>query len=100
MSKICEISGKRPRIAHSIITRGKAKRVGGIGTKITGYTKHWQEPNLRKVTVVVAGEEITFKVAMSHAFKVYELAERVKGMNLTGLDGHQIKNRMLGLLAK
>ena len=98
MSKICEISGKRPTVAYSIITRGKAKREGGVGKKVTGYTKHWQEPNLRKVSVVVAGQKITFRVANSHAHKVYELVERSKGMKLDGLTAKQIKNRLLGLL--
>ncbi len=98
MSKICEISGKRPKVAYSIITRGKAKREGGVGTKITGYTKHWQEPNLRKVTVTVAGKSITFRVANSHAHKVYELVERSKGMKLDGLNAKQIKARLLSLL--
>ncbi|MCX7783899.1 MAG: 50S ribosomal protein L28, partial [Meiothermus sp.] len=95
MSKICEISGKRPTVAYSIITRGKAKREGGVCKKITGYSKHWQEPNLRKVTVMVAGQVITFRVANSHAHKVYELVERSKGMKLEGLTAKQIKARLL-----
>ncbi|MDX2004848.1 MAG: L28 family ribosomal protein [Meiothermus sp.] len=98
MSKVCEISGKRPVVVNSITYRGKAKWQGGIGKKISGYSRRRQEPNLRKITVVVAGQEITFKVANSHAFKVYDLAERVKGMKLEGLTAQQIKNRMLGLL--
>lgn len=98
MSKICEISGKRPTVAYSIITRGKAKREGGVGKKITGYTKRWQEPNLRKVRVMVAGQAITFRVANSHAHKVYELVERSKGMKLEGLTTKQIKARLLSLL--
>lgn len=98
MSKICEISGKRPTVAYSIITRGKAKREGGVGKKITGYTKHWQAPNLRRVSVTVAGQTITFRVANSHAHKVYELVERSKGMQLDGLTAKQIKTRLLNLL--
>ncbi|WP_027882959.1 large ribosomal subunit protein bL28 [Meiothermus rufus] len=98
MSKICEISGKRPTVAYSIITRGKAKREGGVGKKVTGYTKRWQEPNIRKVTVQVSGQAITFRVATSHMHKVYELVERAKGMKLEGLTAKQIKARLLSLL--
>ncbi|MCS7057348.1 MAG: 50S ribosomal protein L28 [Meiothermus sp.] len=98
MSRICEISGKRPIVARSIITRGKAKREGGVGKKVTGYSKRWQEPNIRKVTVVVAGQPITFRVAVSHVQKVYELVERSRGMNLEGLSAKQIKARLLSLL--
>lgn len=98
MSKVCEISGKRPRVAVAVTYRGKAKREGGVGKKITGYSKHWQAPNLRKVTVNVGGHDITFKVAVSHTHKVYELAERSKGMRLDGLNAKQIKTRLLNLL--
>ena len=100
MSRVCEISGKRAGVARKITQRGKAKRLGGVGRKTTGVHKHWQAPNLRKVTVQVAGKPITFRVAMSHVHKVYELAERAKGMNLEGLSEKQIKNRLLGLLDK
>ncbi len=98
MSRVCEISGKRPTVARKITQRGKAKRLGGVGRKTTGIHKHWQAPNLRKVTIRVAGKPVTFRVAMSHVHKVYELAERAKGMNLEGLSEKQIKNRLLALL--
>ena len=39
MSKVCEISGKRPIVANSIQRRGKAKREGGVGKKTTGISK-------------------------------------------------------------
>ena len=98
MSRICEISGKRPVVVRSIVRRGKAKSEGGVGKKTTGYTKRWQYPNLRKVTVEVGGHSLTFKVAVTHVHKVYELAERAKGMKLTGLNAKQVKARLLGLL--
>jgi large subunit ribosomal protein L28 len=98
MSKICEISGKRPTVVKSVTRRGKAKAQGGVGKKTTGLTKRWQYPNLQVVTVKVADQEISFRVATTHSHKVYELAERVKGMKLDGLNAKQIKTRMLGLL--
>lgn len=85
MSKVCEISGKRPIVANSIQRRGKAKREGGVGKKTTGISKRRQYPNLQKVRVRVAGQEITFRVAASHIPKVYELVERAKGLKLEGL---------------
>lgn len=98
MSRVCEISGKRPITANSITRRGKAKREGGVGKKTTGISKRWQRPNLHKVKVLVAGQEITFKVAASHIEKVYELADRAKGMKLEGLSDKEIKARLLKLL--
>ncbi|MGQ9511313.1 MAG: 50S ribosomal protein L28 [Thermaceae bacterium] len=98
MSKVCEISGKKPITANSIIRRGKAKREGGVGRKTTGISKRWQKPNLHKVRVQVAGQEITFRVAASHIDKVYELLDRAKGMKLEGLSPKEIKARLLKLL--
>jgi large subunit ribosomal protein L28 len=56
MSRICELTGKRP-IKGSIIWRsGKAKKSGGIGTHITAITKRRFFPNLQRVKAVVNGE--------------------------------------------
>ncbi|WP_337843920.1 50S ribosomal protein L28 [Thermus sp.] len=98
MSKVCEISGKRPIVANSIQRRGKAKREGGVGRKTTGISKRRQYPNLQKIRVQVAGQEITFRVATSHIPKVYELLERAKGLKLEGLSAKEIKQRLLKLL--
>ena len=56
MSRICELTGKRP-IKGSIIWRsGKSKKSGGIGTHITAITKRRFMPNLQRVKAVVDGE--------------------------------------------
>ena len=56
MSRICELTGKRP-IKGSIIWRsGKSKKSGGIGTHITAITKRRFFPNLQRVKAVVDGE--------------------------------------------
>jgi len=49
MSRSCEICGKGPRIGNSVETRGKAKYLGGVGTKITGITRRQFKPNLQRV---------------------------------------------------
>lgn len=98
MSRICEISGKRPVVANKITRRGKAKRKGGVGRKTTGITKHWQYPNLHKVRIEVAGHKLTFKVASGYMGKVYELVDRAKGMRTEGLSDAQLKSRLLKLL--
>jgi large subunit ribosomal protein L28 len=98
MSRICEISGKRPTVVNSVTRRGKAKADGGVGKKTTGISKRWQYSNLQKVNITVAGQEITFRVATSYVHKVYELAERAKGMQLEGLTAKQIKAKLLQLV--
>jgi large subunit ribosomal protein L28 len=36
-------------MGNSVETRGKAKYLGGVGTKITGITRRQFKPNLQKV---------------------------------------------------
>ncbi|MFX9347865.1 hypothetical protein ABTO05_20345, partial [Acinetobacter baumannii] len=61
-------------------------------------SKRRQYPNLQKIRVQVAGQEITFRVATSHIPKVYELLDRAKGLKLEGLSAKEIKERLLKLL--
>ena len=56
MSRICQLTGKRPTRGNIIWRSGKAKKEGGIGTHITGVTKRKFIPNLQRVKAVVDGE--------------------------------------------
>ncbi len=38
MARVCEICGKGTQVGNSVETRGKAKYLGGVGTKVTGIT--------------------------------------------------------------
>jgi len=98
MSRVCEVSGKRPVVANRIVRRGKAKREGGVGKKTTGITKRKQYPNLRKLRIEVAGKRITLKVAISHVDRVYEVLPRLRGMNLERMSEEEIKRALLRLL--
>jgi len=49
MARVCEICGKGRSLGNSIETRGKAKYLGGVGTKITGITRRAFLPNLQNV---------------------------------------------------
>jgi len=51
MARACEVCGKGPRMGNSVETRGKAKYLGGVGTKITGITRRQFKPNLQRVRV-------------------------------------------------
>lgn len=55
MARMCEVCGKRPQVGNQVETRGKAKYLGGVGTKVTGRTKRKFKPNLQKVRAVVDG---------------------------------------------
>ena len=52
MARVCEYSGKRPRVGQRVVRRGKAKREGGIGQNVTGISKRRWKPNLQRIRVV------------------------------------------------
>ena len=49
MARQCEVCGKGPQVGNSVSIRGKAKYLGGVGTKITGITARKFRPNLQRV---------------------------------------------------
>ena len=49
MARQCSVCGKQSQMGNSVETRGKAKYLGGVGTKITGITRRQFRPNLQKV---------------------------------------------------
>jgi len=55
MASVCEICGKGPQVGNSVTTRGKAKYLGGVGTKITGISRRKFKPNLQRVRVSTGG---------------------------------------------
>ena len=56
MSRVCHFTGKRTVAGKSISRRGKAKRQGGVGKKVTGITKRKFKPNVQKVRAVIDGK--------------------------------------------
>ncbi len=55
MAQVCQVCGKGGVKARSIVRRGKAKRQGGVGRKVTGITLRTQKPNLKRVKAIVDG---------------------------------------------
>jgi large subunit ribosomal protein L28 len=51
MAQGCQICGKTSQVGNAVETRGKAKYLGGVGTKITGITRRRFRPNLQRVKV-------------------------------------------------
>ena len=54
MARVCEVCGKKSEVGNAIETRGKAKYLGGVGTKITGITRRKFKPNLQRIRVSTA----------------------------------------------
>lgn len=63
MARACEICGKSTQTGNAIETRGKAKYLGGVGTKVTGITRRAFRPNLQRVRITTAdGQNRTARV--------------------------------------
>ncbi|MCA9268579.1 MAG: 50S ribosomal protein L28 [Planctomycetales bacterium] len=63
MAHQCQVCGKKPQVGNRIETRGKAKYLGGVGTKITGITRRTFKPNLQRVKAQGPdGGTVTMKV--------------------------------------
>ena len=53
MARSCQVCGKGFSVGNSVTTRGKAKYLGGVGTKVTGITRRRFKPNLQRLRVTV-----------------------------------------------
>ncbi len=53
MSCVCEICGKGQIVGNSVETRGRAKHLKGVGTKVTGITRRTFKPNLQNIRVTL-----------------------------------------------
>lgn len=51
MARVCEVCGKGTQMGNSVEIRGKAKYLGGVGTKITGISRRKFKPNLQRVRI-------------------------------------------------
>jgi large subunit ribosomal protein L28 len=53
MARHCEVCGKSANMGNRVTTRGKAKYLGGVGTKVTGIARRQFKPNLQRLRVTV-----------------------------------------------
>jgi len=67
MSKVCQVTGKRPTRGYKYAIRGIAKKKKGIGLKVTGKTKRRFEPNLFKKRIWFADENRFVSLKLSAA---------------------------------
>ncbi len=67
MSKVCEVTGRRPARGFKYAIRGIAKKKKGIGLKVTGKTKRRFLPNLAKKRIWFAEENRFITLRLSNA---------------------------------
>ena len=63
MPRVCAFTGKKTSFGNQITHRGKAKYLGGVGTKVTGITARKFRPNIQKVRAVINGRIVRVKVS-------------------------------------
>ena len=63
MARECYFTGKKTSFGNQVTHRGKAKYLGGVGTKITGITHRKFKPNIQKVRALVNGRVVRIKVS-------------------------------------
>ena len=69
MSRICAITGKRPRTGGRIIRKGVSKKSGGIGLQLVKVNKRKFRPNLQRVRV---------KLPSGQGKRLWESAKAIK----------------------
>ena len=63
MPRVCYFTGKKTSFGNQKTHRGKAKYLGGVGTKTTGITARKFKPNIQKVRAVIDGQIVRVKVS-------------------------------------
>jgi len=64
MPRVCYFTGKKTTFGNQKTSRGKAKYLGGVGTKTTGITARKFRPNIQKVRAVINGRIVRIKVSV------------------------------------
>lgn len=88
MARVCDMCGKGPRVGNQVTIRGKAKYLGGVGTKITGITRRTFKPNLQRVRITQNGTNKTV-LACTQCIRSGAVTKRVKAapFRLPNADG-------------
>lgn len=63
MPRVCYFTGRKTSFGKQITHRGKAKYLGGVGTKVTGITARKFRPNIQRVRALVDGRVVRIKVS-------------------------------------
>lgn len=88
MSKVCQVTGKRPVRGYKYAIRGIAKKKKGIGLKVTGKTKRRFLPNLVSKRLWFAEENRFVRLRLStSALRTIDklgIAAVIRGMRAEG----------------
>ncbi|HEX3655705.1 MAG TPA: 50S ribosomal protein L28 [Pirellulales bacterium] len=92
MARECEVCGKGPQVGNTVTLRGKAKYLGGVGTKVTGINRRQFKPNLQRVRVTVRGTNKSMRVC-TQCIRSGAITKLIKAapFKLPGADGTGVK---------
>lgn len=62
MARECELCGKKTTRGMAVSRRGLAKRLGGVGEKVTGRSKRKVKPNIQRIRVQAGGAARRMKI--------------------------------------
>ena len=63
MPRKCPFTGKQTHAGRKYSRRGKAKRLGGVGIKVTSKTRRTFKANMQRVRAVVDGKVVKINVS-------------------------------------
>jgi len=63
MPRKCPFTGKKTTAGRKYAHRGRAKRLGGVGIKVTGKTRRTFKANMQRVRAVVDGRVVKINVS-------------------------------------
>ena len=81
MPRVCHFTGRKTSMGRQKTTRGKAKYLGGVGTKTTGITARKFRPNIQKVRALIDGQIVRppqHEVTHERAVHRHRRGERVE----------------------
>lgn len=88
MSKVCQVTKKKPSRGYTYAIRGIAKKKKGIGLKVTGKTKRVFNPNLVKKKIWFGDENrfvtLTLSTAALRTIDKVGIAKVVREMRARG----------------
>ena len=64
MPRICRFTGRKTHSGNQYTHRGKAKSLGGVGTKVTGKTKRKFKANIQTVRALIDGKPQRVKASV------------------------------------
>lgn len=79
MGRQCEVSGKKTSFGNRVTTRGKAKYLGGVGTKVTGISRRTFKPNLQRIHVWLPNGTTTHVLVATSVIRAGKLTLEVDG---------------------